>query len=334
MYKLKNNRENWLKQLSDVITDCKELLRILEIDVKKYNLFPDISKKEIFPCRVPRTFVQRMTKKNPNDPLFLQIFINIKEFDYSNANYKKNPLKEDKNIVVPGLIHKYKNRALLITKNSCAINCRYCFRRYFPYAENKGDKKNWKNAIDYLKKNKKINEIILSGGDPLMAKDHEIKWLIEHLEYVDHIQRVRIHTRLPVVIPSRITHNLCKILKSSRFKIILVTHINHYQEFDNFLSEAINKLKESNIILLNQSVLLKNINNDANILENLSNKLIENNIIPYYLHILDKVQGTSHFYVSVKEAKKIFKKLSTMVSGYMLPKLVIDTPNSLSKHIL
>lgn len=325
-------KEPWIKELHDVITDPNKLLNMLLLDNNK-DLLDSCSARKLFPLRVPRSFIKRMKKGDANDPLFLQIFTDIQEFK-KNLEYTKDPLKEKNKILLPGLIHKYKNRVLLITKNSCAINCRYCFRRHFPYWENQGNKNNWIKAIHYIKKNKNLDEVVFSGGDPLIAKDEEIRWLIDKLNYIPHLKRLRIHSRLPVVIPSRITEKFCQFLKESRLKIVFVTHINHAQEFDKELIKSIKKLKNTGITLLNQSVLLKKINNNANVLANLSNVLFDNGIIPYYLHLLDKVQGVSHFYVTDTEAKNIFRKLLTMLSGYMVPKLVRDIPGHLSKKII
>lgn len=288
----------------------------------------------MFPLRVPKTFVSRMEKNNPKDPLFLQVFTSIKEFK-QNFEYIKDPLKENEKNILPSVIHKYKNRVLLLVKNSCAINCRYCFRRHFPYWKNQGNKNNWRQAIDYIKKNKELDEVILSGGDPLIAKDEELEWLVNKLNNINHLKRLRFHSRLFIVIPSRITKKLCQVLKNSRLKIIFVTHINHFKEFDQKLIKSIKKLKKINqITLFNQSVLLKEINDSAKTLSALSNTLFDNGIIPYYLHMLDKVQGASHFYIKYEKAKKIFNEFLSITSGYMVPKLVTDEPGSFSKKIL
>lgn len=329
-----NTKENWLKQLKKVITDPEKLIKILKLDINQKKLSSGFIARKSFPLRVPYSFVKKMKKGDNKDPLFLQIFTNIKEINNSYSNYIKNPLQENKYIVVPGLIHKYKNRVLLITKTNCAINCRYCFRRHFPYVQNQGNKKNWIKAIEYIKKHKEIDEIILSGGDPLIAKDKEISWLINLFESIPNIKRLRIHSRLIVVIPERITKNFCLLLKNTKMKIIIVTHINHAQEIDNSFIKSIKKLKKIEVSLFNQSVLLKGVNDNAFILADLSRKLFDNGIIPYYLHILDKVDGASHFYVSYNRIKLIFSTLSSLISGYMLPKLVIDIPGGSSKKIV
>ncbi|WAI18979.1 MAG: EF-P beta-lysylation protein EpmB [Buchnera aphidicola (Brevicoryne brassicae)] len=324
-------KDNWLHELFNSITQPRELLKILNLE--SYIQYSELKKNKIFPFRVPYSFVLRMKKGDPNDPLFLQVMTNNQEF-LNFSGYIKDPIKEINHIILPGLLHKYNDRVLLIVKTNCAINCRYCFRKYFPYEKNQGKKDNWIQALEYIKNNKKLNEVILSGGDPLMAKDHELSWLIKSLSKINHIKRLRIHTRLPIVIPNRITSNLCQIFCKSLKKIVLVTHINHPQEINKELSERFLKLKNSGVTLLNQSVLLKNINDNPIILAKLSALLFENNILPYYLHILDKVNGTMHFSVSIRQAKSIMKNLMKMISGYLVPKLVCDTGSKHNKLII
>ena len=220
-----------------------------------------------------------------------------------------------------------------MVKGGCAVNCRYCFRRHFPYHQNKGNKANWQQALDYIAQNPQIEEVILSGGDPLMAKDHELDWLIKRLENIPHLSRLRIHTRLPVVIPQRITDEFCQILADSRLQTLLVTHINHANEIDDMLSTAMAKLKNVGVTLLNQSVLLKNINDDAYILKTLSEKLFRIGILPYYLHLLDKVEGASHFYINDESAAGIYRVLQSLTSGYLVPKLAREIANLPNKTL-
>lgn len=325
-------KEPWLQEMSNSITNIEELLKIINLNFDPKRYFPKkINPK--FPIRVPRSFINRIKKKDPNDPILLQIIGNLSELE-NTPGYTKDPLKEKFNIKTPGLLHKYYDRVLIITKTNCAINCRYCFRKNFPYKNNLGNKLNWNKSINYIKKHSYLNEVILSGGDPLMAKDHELYWLINKLSVIPHLKRLRIHTRLPVVIPSRITNTLCSIFIQSRLRIIMVTHINHPNEINTEFSRKMYMLKQSNVILLNQSVLLKKINDNANTLASLSNILCENYILPYYLHILDKVEGTRHFYISERKARVIMKSLIKMISGFLVPKLTKDTSSANSKIIL
>ncbi|WP_312628980.1 EF-P beta-lysylation protein EpmB [Scandinavium sp.] len=322
------SREDWLSQLADVITDPDELLRLLNVDADE-NLFAGRDAKRLFPLRVPRAFAARMQKGNPNDPLLLQVVTAQQEF-VAAPGFSTDPL-EEQNSVVPGLLHKYRNRALLLVKGGCAVNCRYCFRRHFPYAENQGNKRNWQAALDYISAHPELDEIIFSGGDPLMAKDHELDWLLNALEAIPHIKRLRIHSRLPIVIPARITDTLAERFSRSSLQILLVNHINHAQEIDDNFRQAMHKLKIAGVTLLNQSVLLRGVNDNALTLANLSNALFDAGVMPYYLHVLDKVQGAAHFMVSDDEARTIMRELLTLVSGYMVPKLAREIGGEPSK---
>ncbi|MCV2502154.1 MAG: KamA family radical SAM protein [Candidatus Lightella neohaematopini] len=315
-----NSKELWLKQLSNTINNPHDLLTLLKLD-NNIKLINNIKTKVSFSFRVPKIFVERMKLNDPNDPLLMQVLLNIKESRNFNKLTKKISLES--NLVKFNLIHKYNNRVLILLNNSCAIHCRYCFRRdYLKDISNIKD--NMDYIINYILQNKEINEIILSGGDPLMMRDKNIKVLISMLEKISHILILRIHTRLPIIIPSRITDDLCNILINSRFKIILVTHTNHANEINSSVIDSMNKLSKANVILLNQSVLLRNINNNANTLANLSIKLIQAGIIPYYIHLLDKINSNIHFLVTKTQANKIMKDLSNKVSGYLLPKLMYD----------
>ncbi|MXP51077.1 EF-P beta-lysylation protein EpmB [Pantoea sp. SoEX] len=323
-YSYEKKEVEWLKQLANVITEPKKLLKILEIE-DKYITKKSAKLNNIFPLRVPQSFINRMEKNKIKDPLLLQVLIQHQEF-LKISGYTKDPLNEQQN-KIPCLLHRYRNRIILLLKGGCAIHCRYCFRRYFPYQNNQGNKNNWKKALNYISSNNEINEIIFSGGDPLIAKDHELEWIISQLENISNLKKLRIHSRFPVVIPSRVTNKLCQILKKTRLKIILVTHINHSQEINEELFDAISKLKRIGVTLFNQSVLLKGINDDLESLMKLNNTLFDIGIFPYYLHMLDKVQGTSHFYVTKYKAIKLLKQLSSRVSGYIVPKLIENSQN-------
>ncbi|NUL38456.1 EF-P beta-lysylation protein EpmB [Kosakonia sacchari] len=322
------SREDWLIQLADVITDPDELLRLLKIDTDE-NLIAGGAAKRLFPLRVPRAFAARMQPGNPHDPLLRQVLTSQEEF-IAAPGFSTDPLEEQSS-VVPGLLHKYRNRALLLVKGGCAVNCRYCFRRHFPYADNQGNKRNWQGALDYIAVHPELDEIIFSGGDPLMAKDHELDWLLSQLEAIPHIKRLRIHSRLPIVIPARITDTLSARFARSSLQILLVNHINHAQEIGDDFRHAMAQLRQANVTLLNQSVLLRGVNDNAQTLADLSNALFDAGVMPYYLHVLDKVQGAAHFMVSDDEARTIMRELLTLVSGYMVPKLAREIGGEPSK---
>ncbi|MDU4436878.1 MAG: EF-P beta-lysylation protein EpmB, partial [Pluralibacter gergoviae] len=305
-----------------------ELLRLLNIDADD-ALHAGIEAKRLFALRVPRSFAARMKKGDPHDPLLRQVVTSQQEFIVT-PGFSTDPLDEQHS-VVPGLLHKYHNRALLLVKGGCAVNCRYCFRRHFPYADNQGNKRNWQTALDYIAAHPELDEIIFSGGDPLMAKDHELDWLLSALEAIPHIKRLRIHSRLPVVIPARVTDVLAARFARSSLQILLVNHINHANEIDDEFRAAMAALRQAGITLLNQSVLLRGVNDNAATLAALSNALFDAGVMPYYLHVLDKVQGAAHFLVSDDEARTIMRELLTLISGYMVPKLAREIGGEPSK---
>lgn len=322
------NREDWQQQLADVITDPDELRRLLQLD-SLAGMTADNAARRLFALRVPRTFAARMQVGNAADPLLRQVLTSREEFIVT-PGFSTDPLDEQHS-VLPGLLHKYRNRALLLVKGGCAVNCRYCFRRHFPYADNQGNKRNWQNALTYITAHHELDEIIFSGGDPLMAKDHELKWLTDQLAQISHIRRVRIHSRLPVMIPARITSGLLHCLASSPLQLILVNHINHANEIDQSVRNAMFQLRTAGVTLLNQSVLLRGVNDDAHTLAALSNALFDSGILPYYLHVLDKVQGAGHFLVTDQRAREIMAELLTLLSGYLVPKLTREIGGEASK---
>ncbi|NAW70733.1 EF-P beta-lysylation protein EpmB [Vibrio sp. V27_P1S3P104] len=325
--KVQSVEQNWLQQLANGISDPSQLLTQLDIDPTPWQA--GFKAREMFAQRVPLSFVHRMEKGNPNDPLLRQVLPLSEEFELY-PGYSTDPLAEQNN-AIPGLLHKYHNRCLLIVKGGCAINCRYCFRRHFPYQDNKGNKQTWQRSIDYIAQQPPLNEVILSGGDPLMAKDHELSWLIEQIAAIPHIKRLRIHSRLPVVIPARITDELVDLCAKTRLQVLLVTHINHANEINLELQQQMARLRAVNVTLLNQSVLLKGVNDSVDAQVALSEALFDADILPYYLHVLDKVQGAAHFFVSDDEARLIMAGLIERVSGYLVPKLTREIGGRPSK---
>ena len=325
--KVESVEQNWLKQLANGISDPVKLLEMLEIDPSPW--LDGFAARKLFAQRVPQSFVDRMEKGNPYDPLLRQVLPLSEEFEV-HEGYSNDPLEEQDNDI-PGLLHKYRNRALMIVKGGCAVNCRYCFRRHFPYQENKSGKQAWTKCLEYMTQQPELNEVIFSGGDPLMAKDDEIDWLLEHIAQIPHIKRLRIHSRLPVVIPARITDELCQLLRASRLQIVLVTHINHANEINAEFATQMAKLKHAGVTLLNQAVLLKDINNNIEAQVALNEALFDAGILPYYLHVLDKVQGAAHYFVSDEEAKAIMRGVITRISGYLVPKLTREIGGRPSK---
>ncbi len=325
--KIESVEQNWLKQLANAISDPEQLLRYLEIDPTPW--MQGFKARKLFAQRVPLSFVERMEKGNPFDPLLRQVLPLSQEFDVL-PGFSTDPLAEQNN-QHPGLLHKYQNRVLLILKGACAINCRYCFRRHFPYQDNKGNKTVWQENLDYIAQHAELNEVILSGGDPLMAKDHELSWLIEQIALIPHIQTLRFHSRLPVVIPERITPALTELLAQTRLNVVFVSHINHAHEINASLSQAMTSLRQAGVTLLNQAVLLKGINDSVAAQVELSEALFQAGILPYYLHVLDKVQGAAHFFVSDQDAKTIMAGVIEQVSGYLVPRLTREIGGRSSK---
>jgi EF-P beta-lysylation protein EpmB len=320
--------EAWLQQLADVVTRPQELLKLLQLEDSL--LHQAMARRHPFPLRVPRAFIARMRIGDPDDPLLRQVLITSQEL-LSPPEFSADPLQEQQAVVVPGLLHKYPNRVLMLVKGGCAIHCRYCFRRHFPYQEHPGSQHAWQRALSYIAEQPDVDEVIWSGGDPLMAKDQELEWLITQLEAIPQLQRLRIHTRLPIVIPARITERLCRRLASSRLQSLLVTHVNHANEIDAEVATHLEKLRAAGVSLLNQAVLLRGINDSVAALLALSQALFKAGVLPYYLHQLDKVQGAAHFLVSDETALSLWQGLLQRTSGYLVPRLVREVGGASSK---
>lgn len=319
---------NWQEQLQDLITDPKELLTLLKLEAEQ---LPNMLKAcEDFALRVPRAYAGRIKPNDPNDPLLLQILPSAQELSLQ-PGYNSDPLAEADHNPAPGLIHKYKSRALLIASNSCAINCRYCFRRHFPYQDNTPSKAQLAKALEYIASKPEINEVILSGGDPLSQSNSSLGWLINVISEIPQIKRLRIHTRLPVALPDRIDEPLCQILSQSRLKTIVVLHANHAQELDSQVEAACQRLRDSHCTLLNQAVLLAKVNNNIDAQVNLSERLFDCGVLPYYLHLLDRVKGAEHFDSSEQDAKLLYQTMLAELPGFLVPKLVREIPHKPNK---
>lgn len=283
-----------------------------------------------FPVLVPRPYARCMKSGDPKDPLLLQVLATGAELS-SPSNYSLDPLQEQNKNPLPGLIHKYRGRVLLIAASGCAVNCRYCFRRHFDYSANSPSRAHWPETLSYIAKDPSINEVILSGGDPLLLPDDILRELIDQIAAIKHVKRLRIHSRLPVVLPARITSDLCEAFAESRFRPVLVLHCNHPNEVGEELRNAVHRLSEAGVTVLNQSVLLAGINDDARCLARLSEALFDAGVMPYYLHMLDTVQGAAHFAVPQARALDIYRQLISETSGYLVPRLVRECPEQPSK---
>jgi len=324
------SEHQWQKSLSVAVSDPKELLALLNLDPNL--LVESLCAAEEFKLRVPRGFIARMRKNDINDPLLMQVLPIGKEL-FSPVDYLADPLEEQTKNILPGLLHKYANRVLLITSGACAVHCRYCFRRQFDYSSNNPGRNGLVEVFDYIRSNPSVNEVILSGGDPLMVNDNYLSTLLGNIADICQIKRIRIHTRLPVVLPERITRGLIKALQT-RLKVVVVIHANHPNEIDDSVATAMRTLQDSDITLFNQSVLLKGINDSATVLCDLSERLFSIGVLPYYLHLLDKIKGAAHFAVSKNKAKRIIQTLAATLPGYLVPKLVEERPGESAKTLV
>lgn len=321
-------QKNWQRLLKQVITNPAELWDRLELNP---NLLPAAQRAaKLFPLRVPKGFVARMQKGNPADPLLQQILPLAAE-ERTTANFNRDPLQECAVNPIPGLLHKYHGRVLVTLTGACAINCRYCFRRHFPYADNRAGGGAWQKIVTYIASDISIREVIFSGGDPLLTPDHYLQHYANDLASIAHIKILRIHSRLPIVLPERVTPEFLEVFSSTRLQPILVTHSNHANELEDSVQQAIDRLRQRKISVLNQTVLLKGINDHPEVLMNLSQRLFECGILPYYLHLLDQVQGAAHFAVSRAKAKQLITALNERLPGYLVPKCVYEQAGAKSK---
>lgn len=319
---------SWQRQLSDLITDPAELLSILNLSPGDYPVPDDIL--AAFPLKVPRAFVSRMRPGDPLDPLLRQVLPIMEEGD-DTPGFTIDPLSEADFNPQAGILHKYQGRILVLAAPHCAIHCRYCFRRHFPYDENIPGRAHWEESLKWLADRPDIREVIYSGGDPLAANDRHLAWLTKRISEIPHIRRLRIHTRTPVVIPARVNESLLTWLSDCQLQKVMVVHINHAQEIDAEVAQALQKLRNANVTLLNQSVLLKGINDNVDALEALSESLSAAGVLPYYLHMLDRVQGVAHFNVSDDRAFALMDKLKARLPGFLVPSLVREEPGETSK---
>jgi EF-P beta-lysylation protein EpmB len=310
----------WQRILADSLTTSNQLLSRLGLtdQVQSVDQSPD------FPVRVPEPFVTRMVPGDPHDPLLRQVLA-VADERQAMPGFVKDPLDELEG-PMPGVLHKYRSRVLVIYRGGCAINCRYCFRRHFPYQENTLTARDIDGLVSYLKAHPEVNEVILSGGDPLMADDQALSGLFVRLESVSSIHRLRIHTRLPIVIPERVTDLLCQAIATTALPVVMVLHSNHANEIDQSVMDAVSQLRVVCRSVLNQSVILKGINDSADALIALSERLFEAGIDPYYLNVLDRVSGAHHFDVSDLEVAALHQALLNALPGYLVPKLVREVP--------
>ncbi|HFD80374.1 MAG TPA: EF-P beta-lysylation protein EpmB [Gammaproteobacteria bacterium] len=317
----------WQTALNDAIRDPQQLLQELGLPPE---LLPGARRAAArFGLRVPRGFLARMRRGDPADPLLRQVLPLDAELEEV-AGYGDDPLDECEGMAAPGVLHKYAGRVLLTVTGACAIHCRYCFRRHYPYAS-ANPTRVLQHTIDYLQRRQDVSELILSGGDPLSLSDARLRALVASVEAVPQLKRLRIHTRLPVVLPERVDGELLAWLSASRLDVVMVIHCNHPAEIDPDTGTALLELQRAGVTLLNQSVLLRGVNDRAETLAELSQILFEYKVLPYYLHQLDRVRGAAHFEVPDGTAVGLLEDLRARLPGYLVPRLVREQPGRASK---
>jgi len=319
---------SWQSQLADAIRDVDELWRVLELPAAALPAARAAAGS--FRVLVPRGFAARMRRGDLNDPLLRQVVPlgdELKEF----PGFTADPLAESTCTPVAGLLHKYQGRALLVTTGACAVHCRYCFRRHYPYEDLPRGRSWWTPALEYLAQQEDVSEVLLSGGDPLTLPDSQLAALTADLAAIPQLKRLRIHTRLPIVLPSRVTDGLISWFTGSRLKPVMVVHVNHAREITPDVSNACRHLRDAGVTMLSQAVLLAGVNDLEETLCDLSEALFNAGITPYYLHQLDAVQGAGHFQVTDERAITLMQTIAARLPGYLVPRLVREIPNSPGK---
>ncbi|HET7569402.1 MAG TPA: EF-P beta-lysylation protein EpmB [Gammaproteobacteria bacterium] len=318
----------WQTELQQAVTDPAELLSMLALDPGL--LSGARAATELFPLRVPRGFVARMRIGDPHDPLLRQV-LPVDAETAPAPGFTIDPVGDIASAARPGLLHKYHGRVLLVATGACAVNCRYCFRRHFPYADENPRTGRWRDALAYIRADVTISEVILSGGDPLSLADRRLAELAAAIAAIPHVRRLRIHTRQPVVLPSRIDQAFLDWFAPLPMQKAIVVHVNHANEVDTAVGAAFAALKDAGATLFNQSVLLRGVNDSADCLAALSETLFAAAVIPYYLHLLDRVAGAAHFEVPESRALALHRELRRRLPGYLVPRLVREQAGAPSK---
>ncbi len=314
--------------MAAAVTDPAELL--LALGLGEEWLAGAQAAARLFPLRVPHSFIARMRHGDPRDPLLRQV-LPLGEECLAAPGYDADPVGDEAAMVAPGVLHKYQGRVLLTVTGACALHCRYCFRRHYDYADANPAPDHWRAALEHIAKDATISEVILSGGDPLSLSDRRLAELVARLDGIAQVQRLRIHTRSAVVLPSRVTDELVSILRHTRLKPVVVVHVNHAQEIDVAVRAALARLRAAGVTLLNQSVLLRGVNDDVATLAQLSQALFDAGVLPYYLHLLDKVRGAAHFDVAESGARQLHAQLRAGLPGYLVPRLVREVAGAPNK---
>ncbi len=320
---------SWREEMRRAVRDGGELCRAV-------GLSPQISDAAAagqFPVFAPWPYISRIRRGDPDDPLLRQV-LPLGDENLVAEGFSTDPVGDGPATRSPGLIHKYRGRALLVTTGACAIHCRYCFRREFPYGDAPHSLAHWQAAFDEIAADSSIHEVIYSGGDPLTLVDEFLAELTGRLAQIAHVRRLRIHTRLPIVIPQRVNDELLSWLCETRLQPVVVIHANHPAEIDGEVAEALGRLVDRGIVVLNQAVLLRGVNDNVDALAGLSERLIELRVMPYYLHQLDRVRGAAHFEVPIETGRRLIQQLRDRLPGYAVPRYVQEVAGEPAKVVL
>jgi EF-P beta-lysylation protein EpmB len=321
---------SWQRELADAVTDPGELVSMLGLDPALAQPARRAMETSGFRLRVPRAFVARMRHRDPGDPLLRQV-LPLEDELREHPLFTPDPLAERAARRAPGLLQKYQGRALLVTTGACAVHCRYCFRREYPYADEVEGDSRWRAALEAIAADTSLEEVILSGGDPLSLSNARLAGLTAALARIPHVRRLRLHTREPVVLPSRVDAGLLGWLAKLPWPTVIVLHVNHPAEIDDEVRAACARLRATGLLLLNQTVLLKGVNDRADTLAELSRVLFDAGVLPYYLHLLDRVRGATHFEVAESTACELASSLTARLPGYLVPRLVREMPEATAK---
>ncbi len=331
MPRLTGRDRTWQEAFKDAVRDPAELCRLVELP-PRYAVVAARAARD-FPVFAPRGYIARMRPRDVHDPLLRQV-LPLEDEQAAPAGYSLDPVGDRAATRSPGLIHKYRSRVLMVTTGACAVHCRYCFRRHFPYSEGPRSVDTWQPALEQIAADSAIREVILSGGDPLTLVDAHLAELARRLAAIGHVRRLRVHTRLPIVIPERVTEELIGWLRGTRLAPIVVIHANHVNELDDAVATALARLADAGIPLLNQSVLLRGVNDSVDALAELCERLVDLRVMPYYLHQLDRVAGAAHFEVPVAQGCKLMAGLRCRLSGYAVPRYVREDAGMPHKTVL
>jgi EF-P beta-lysylation protein EpmB len=319
--------------LAAAVHTLDELLEMLDLDAEMLGVEATARAARRFPLRVPRGFVDRMRRGDPGDPLLRQV-LPVAAEDEEVAGFSTDPVGELGFVRGDGLLIKYRGRALVVATGACAIHCRYCFRRHFPYDDGRAPGPGLADALDVIGADETIEEVILSGGDPLVLPDDTLADLVDRIVSIAHVRRLRIHTRMPVVLPERVDEALVGWIAACPIPAVVVVHANHPREIDDDVVRALGVLRGAGATVLNQAVLLAGVNDSAQSLASLSIRLFDCGVLPYYLHLLDRVAGAAHFEVDEQRALEIMASLRARLPGYLVPRLVREVAGAPSKVVV